>query len=197
MYFFPCGRSGSPDKGRGCQGLAQHLARSGGDVDARCAGGGEVYDENSKEEEQGVVACPWTEQAEAAELEAAANISHDFVDEDPIVEQPDDDHLDEQADANEEVPQILFDRVNPVAVEEIGKRVLSKVFRTGNGNGPTVMRICGDILAQCTRGKVAGARCFRTTYREEKGMVAIGKKGRRFSGGSEEEEEGRGGRGGV
>ncbi|CAJ1435931.1 unnamed protein product [Effrenium voratum] len=141
----------------------------------------EVYDDNS-EEEQGVVACPWTEQAEAAELEAAANISHDFVDEDPIAEQPDDDHLDEQADANEEVPQILFDRVNPVAVEEIGKRVLSKVFRTGNGNGPTVMRICGDILAQCTRGKVAGARCFRTTYREEKGMVAIGKKGRRFSG---------------
>ncbi|CAJ1356874.1 unnamed protein product, partial [Effrenium voratum] len=89
----------------------------------------------------------------ATELEAAANISHDFVDE----VQPDDDHLDEQADANEEVPQILFDRVNPVAVEEIGKRVLSKVFRTGNGNGPTVMRICGDILAQRTRGKVAGA----------------------------------------
>ena len=85
-----------------------------------------------------------------------------------------------------------------MAVEEIGKRVLSK-FRTGNGNGPTVMRICGDILAQRTRGKVAGARCFRTTYREEKGMVAIGKKGRRFSGhveapkkkkkGEEEEEE--------
>ena len=159
----------------------------------------EVYDDNSEEEEQGVVACPWTEQAEAAELEAAANISHDFVDEDPIAEQPDDDHLDEQADANEEAPQILFDRVNPVAVEEIGKRVLSKVFRTGNGNGPTVMRICGDILAQCARGKVAGARCFRTTYREEKGMVAIGKKGRRFSGhveapkkkkkGEEEEEE--------
>ena len=159
----------------------------------------EVYDDNSEEEEQGVVACPWTEQAEAAELEAAANILHDFVDEDPIAEQPDDDHLDEQADANEEVPQIHFDRVNPVAVEEIGKRVLSKVFRTGNGNGPTVMRICGDILAQCTRGKVAGARCFRTTYREEKGMVAIGKKGRRFSGhveapkkkkkGEEEEEE--------
>ena len=44
------------------------------------------------------------------------------------------------------------------------------------------MRICGDILAQCTCGKVAGARCFRATYREEKGMVAIGKKGRRFSG---------------
>ncbi|CAJ1380388.1 unnamed protein product, partial [Effrenium voratum] len=92
----------------------------------------EVYDDKSEEEEQ--------------ELEAEANISHDFVDE----------------DANEEVPQILFDRVNPVAVEEkeIGKRVLSKVFRTGNGNGPTVMRICGDILAQCTRGKVAGARRF-------------------------------------
>ena len=86
----------------------------------------EVYDANSEEEEQGVVACPWTEQAEAAELEAAANISHDFVDEDPIAEQPDDDHLDEQADANEEVPQILFDKVNPVAVEEIAKRVLSK-----------------------------------------------------------------------
>ncbi|CAJ1387720.1 unnamed protein product, partial [Effrenium voratum] len=79
-----------------------------------------VYDDNSEEEEQGVVACPWTEQAEAAELEAAANISHDFVDEDPIVEQPDDDHLDEQADANEEVPQILFDRVNPVVA--IGKK---------------------------------------------------------------------------
>ena len=83
----------------------------------------EVYDDNSEEEEQGVITCPWTEQAEAAELEAAANILHDFVDEDPIAEQPDDDHLDEQADANEEVPQILFDRVNPVAVEEIGKRV--------------------------------------------------------------------------
>ena len=115
----------------------------------------EVYDDNSEEEEQGVVACPWTEQAEAAELEAAANISHDFVDEDPIAEQPDDDHLDEQADANEEAPQILFDRVNPVAVEEIGKRVLSKVFRTGNGNGPTVMRICGDILAWPGRGAFA------------------------------------------
>ncbi|CAJ1358214.1 unnamed protein product, partial [Effrenium voratum] len=51
----------------------------------------EVYDDNSEEEEQGVVACPWTEQAEAAELEAAANILHDFVEEDPIVEQPDDD----------------------------------------------------------------------------------------------------------
>ena len=159
----------------------------------------EVYDDNSEEEEQGVVACPWTEQAEAAELEAAANISHDFVDEDPIAEQPDDDHLDEQADANEEAPQILFDRVNPVAVEEIGKRVLSKVFRTGNGNGPTVMRICGDILAQCARGKVAGARCFRTTYREEKDGRHRQKRQAflRSRGGSQEEEEGGGGRGGV
>ncbi|CAJ1416438.1 unnamed protein product, partial [Effrenium voratum] len=64
----------------------------------------------------------------------------------------DDDHLD-QADANKEVPQILFDRVNPVAVEE----VRSKVFRTGNGNGPTVMRICGWEVAGVLSHYVQGA----------------------------------------
>ena len=132
-----------------------------------------------------MVACPWTEQAEAAELEAAANISHDFVD----------DRLDEQADANEEVPQILFDRVNPVAVEEIGKRVLSKVFR----NGPTVMRICGDILAQCTREGGRGEVLSHYVQGGE-GDGRHRQKRQAFlrsRGGSQEEEEGRGGRGGV
>ncbi|CAE7265774.1 unnamed protein product, partial [Symbiodinium sp. CCMP2456] len=83
---------------------------------------------------------------------------------------------------NEEPPEVLFDRVNPEAVKEIGRRVLSKVFRTADGCGPTLLRIAGDILKQCGRGMLSGARCFLTTYREESKMMEIGMKGRRYSG---------------
>ncbi|CAE7326396.1 unnamed protein product, partial [Symbiodinium sp. CCMP2456] len=129
----------------------------------------------------------WTEEALKREREANAGVAaaEDFVRDkgaDEAVKS--NDHMDEEAEMHHtaNLPQVLFDRVNPEAVKEIGKRVLSKVFRTANGAGPTLLRIAGDILKQCGRGMLSGARCFYTTYREESKMMEIQMKGRRYSG---------------
>ena len=129
----------------------------------------------------------WTEKAMRREREAGADVAaaDDFRHEkcaDDVARK--NDHMDEEAEMHHTstAPQVLFDRVNPVAVKEIGRRVLSKVFRTAGGMGPTLLRVAGDILKQCGRGTVSGARCFYTTYREEKNMVKLGMKERRYSG---------------
>ncbi|CAE7374524.1 unnamed protein product, partial [Symbiodinium sp. CCMP2456] len=110
----------------------------------------------------------WTEEALKREREADAGVAaaEDFVRErgmDEAVRSSD--HMDEEAEMHHTAngPQVLFDRVNPEAVKEIGRRVLSKVFRTADGGGPTLLR-------------------FLTTYREESKMMEIGMKGRRYSG---------------
>ncbi|CAJ1389380.1 unnamed protein product, partial [Effrenium voratum] len=53
-----------------------------------------------------------------------------------------------------------------------------RVRRTG-AHGPTVLRVLGDVAAQCSRGCV---KTFKAVFIEEKGMVELGMKGRRHSG---------------
>ena len=73
---------------------------------------------------------------------------------------------------------VYFDRVNPVALDALGSLQISKAHRTG-AHGPTVLRVLGDVAAQCSRGCV---KTFKAVFIEEKGMVELGMKGRRHSG---------------
>ncbi|CAE7355709.1 unnamed protein product, partial [Symbiodinium pilosum] len=59
---------------------------------------------------------------------------------------------------------------------------ISKLHRSSKGHGPTVLRILGDILAQCCRSRINGAKCLKSVFVEEQRMVALGLKGRRHSG---------------
>ncbi|CAE7240950.1 unnamed protein product [Symbiodinium sp. CCMP2592] len=97
-------------------------------------------------------------------------------------ERSDVDHMLEDVNSDERAYFVVFDRVNPDAMDALGSLEISKVFRTANGRGPTMVRVLGDVMAQCSKNRVYGGRSFKTFYFEEETMLMLKMKGRRHSG---------------
>ena len=117
--------------------------------------------------------------------------------EEPPAAQPEEEEVLEDyytapAEAEKEVVQTLHEHINPKALQALCQRRTARAFRLSNGQGPTVARVCADLLAQVDSSRLPdGAALLRTVWCEETRARSAGCYGRRYSGAGHTELDGR------